>query len=190
MIQNDMIVNLVSDLKNKYPGYRVENILREEGADVLRLPLGAVPNAIKGFLQKNNRCVTIVVNSDLNEDIQDKILFHELGHLMLKHTGNSGNCFLADRSFSYRRDVTQTAHMENEANFFAAEYMLDTEETLKTIHEYDLESAAAILRVPLEFLDYKLRLLHHTKRLETYRDCFAFSSDFLLRMKTEGMIID
>lgn len=189
MIQYDQIIRMAEGLKKKYPACGAEDILREEGSDVLRLPMGTKPHAVKGFLQKNNRCVTIVVNSDLNENIQDKILYHELGHLMLKHANGSGNCFLADRSFSYRRDASLTARMENEANFFAAESMLDTEETLRTIHEYDLASAAAILRVPLEFLDCKLRLLHHTKQLETYRDCFAVSSDFLLRMKTEGMII-
>jgi Zn-dependent peptidase ImmA (M78 family) len=185
-----MIVDLVAGMKKEYPGYKVETILREEGSDILRLPMGTSSNAIKGFLQKNNRCYITVVNSDLNENIQDKILFHELGHLVLKHAASSGNCLLADRSFSYRRDDSQIAHLENEANFFAAEYMLDTKKTLRTIHEYDLASAAAILRVPLEFLDYKLRLLHQTKRLETYRNCFAVSSDFLRKMKMEGLIID
>ena len=138
MINYDMIVDLVAGMKEKHPRRRVETILREEGSDILRLPMGTSSNAIKGFLQKNNRCYITVVNSDLNENIQDKILFHELGHLVLKHAASSGNCLLADRSFSYRRDDSQIAHLENEANFFAAEYMLDTKKTLRTIHEYDL----------------------------------------------------
>ena len=103
MINYDMIARLVAGMKKEYPGYKVETILREEGSDILRLPMGTSPSAIKGFLQKNNRCYITVVNSDLNENIQDKILFHELGHLVLKHAASSGNCLLADRSFSYRK---------------------------------------------------------------------------------------
>ena len=85
MINYDMIVDLVAGMKEKHPRRRVETILREEGSDILRLPMGTSSNAIKGFLQKNNHCYITVVNSDLNENIQDKILFHELGHLVLKH---------------------------------------------------------------------------------------------------------
>lgn len=190
MINYDMIVELAASMKEEYSGLTPEAIIRMEGIQLLRYPMGDFPGALKGFIQKNNRSHTIVVNSDLHEHVQDKIMIHELSHYELGHTKNSRKCTLTDTSISYRRDVTRAAHLENEANFLAAEYMLDTEKTLAAIHAFDLASAAMELCVPLEFLDYKLRLLHHTRRLETYRDCFSISSDCLLKMKTDGIIID
>lgn len=184
MINYDMIVKLAASMKKEYAGFSPEMIIRMEGPQVLRYSMGNHPGALKGFIQKNNRCCTVVVNADLPGDIQNKILFHELGHFKLGHTSDTRVCFLPDTSFSYRRDVTKAARLENEANFFAAEYMLDTEETLEVINAYDLASAAGILHVPLEFLDYKLRLLHKTRRLETYSDCFHVRSDCLLKMDT------
>ena len=190
MINYDMIVELAASMKEEYSGLTPEAVIRVEGIQLLRYPMGDYPGALKGFIQKNNRSHTIVVNSDLHEYVQDKILVHELSHYKLGHTRGSRKCTLTDTSIAYRRDVKHAAHLENEANFLAAEYMLDTENTLEAIYEYDLASAAIKLHVPLEFLDYKLRLLHHTKRLDTYRDCFSVSSDCLLKMKTDGIIID
>lgn len=190
MINYDMIVELAASIKQEYAGCTPEAIIRMEDIQLLRYPMGDFPGALKGFIQKNNRSHTIVVNSDLHEYVQDKILVHELSHYKLGHTKGSRKCTLTDTSIAYRRDVTYAAHLENEANFLAAEYMLDTEKTLEAVHEYDLVTAAKKLRVPLEFLDYKLRLLHHTSRLETYRDCFSVSSDCLLKMRADGIIID
>ena len=190
MINFDMIVKLAASMKNEYERYTPEQCILQEGIQLLRLSMGDYEGALKGFIQKNSQCHTIVVNSDLSDFAQDKVMIHELSHYKLGHTRKIRRGCLPDTSFAYRRDVTYKAHMENEANFLAAEYMLDTDETLEAIHQYDLGSAARILRTPLEFLDYKLRLLHHTKRLETYRDCFSIGSDCLLKMKADGIIID
>ena len=86
MINYDMIVKLAASMKKEYTGFSPEMIIRMEGPQVLRYSMGNHPGALKGFIQKNNRCCTVVVNADLPGDIQNKILFHELGHFKLGHT--------------------------------------------------------------------------------------------------------
>lgn len=50
--------------------------------------------------------------------------------------------------------------MEREANLFAAEYMLEDEEVLDALNQdTTFFSAAAMLRVPMEMLDFKFRLM-------------------------------
>lgn len=190
MISYERIIDLAAGLKRRYPDCNPREIIDAEEIGLLELPMGTQSASIKGFLQKNNRCCTIAVNSDLPEALRSKILFHELGHYFLEHGKGSRVCRLRDASFAYRRDGTAVARMENEANFFAAECVLDDAQTLEVIHEYDIFTAAKLLRVPFEMLDYKLRLLHRTKRLDAYRDLMLTKSDFLMRLRAEGLTMD
>ena len=182
MIDFKDIVARVAALKEEFPSMDPREIIRARGISLLELPMGTSPNAIKGFIQKNNRCCTIVVNADLSNSLIQKILFHELGHYEEKHLNFVRSGILSDKDLSYRRDRTQAARLENEANFYAAECTLDTKETLTAICEYDLITAAGILRVPVELLDYKLRLLHRTGQLENYIDVLGVQSNCLLRI--------
>ncbi|MBQ9664624.1 MAG: ImmA/IrrE family metallo-endopeptidase [Oscillospiraceae bacterium] len=186
MIDYYDIVAQVAALKRDFPCMKPEEIIEERGIALLEIPMGSGPNALKGFIQKNSRLRTIVVNSDLPYAIKHKILFHELGHNERKHLELIRTGTLADTDISYRKDHTLAARYENEANFFAAECTLDTAETLEVISEYDLVTAARLLRVPLEFLDYKLRLMHHTGQLDRYVDVFSVRSDCLLKIGNEG----
>ena len=182
MIDFNDIVARVAALKEEFPSMDPREIIRARGISLLELPMGTSPNAIKGFIQKNNRCCSIVVNADLSNSLIQKILFHELGHYEEKHLNFVRSGILSDKDLSYRRDRTQAARMENEANFYAAECTLDTKETLTAICDYDLITAAGILRVPVELLDYKLRLLHRTGQLENYIDVLGVQSNCLLRI--------
>jgi Zn-dependent peptidase ImmA (M78 family) len=182
MIDFNDIVARVAALKEEFPSMDPREIISARGISLLELPMGTSPNAIKGFIQKNNRCCSIVVNADLSNLLIQKILFHELGHYEEKHLNFIRSGILSDKDLSYRRDRTQTARFENEANFYAAECTLDTMETLSAIYEYDLLTAARILHVPVELLDYKLRLLHHTGQLENYVDVFGVQSNCLLKI--------
>ena len=177
MIDYSGIVSRVDALKRDFPRMRPEEIIRERGISLLEIPMGTSPNAIKGFIQKNCRCCTIVVNSDLSDWLVHKILFHEVGHYEQKHLEQLRSGILSDKDISYRRDHTREARFENEANFFAAECTLDTADTLSAIRDYDLATAAACLHVPVELLDYKLRLLRHTGLLDRYVDFYHFGSD-------------
>ncbi|MBO5543600.1 MAG: ImmA/IrrE family metallo-endopeptidase [Oscillospiraceae bacterium] len=182
MIDYEGIVSRVAALKRDFPRMDPEEIIRTHGINLLRSPMGTSSSAIKGFIQKNNRCCTIVVNSDLSDWLVHKILFHEEGHFVLRHLELHRSAFLCDRDLSFRRDRTLEARLENEANFFAAECTLDTGETLEAIRSYDMKTAAQMLCVPVEFLDYKLRLLHRTGQLDRYDDVFGARSDCLHRI--------
>jgi Zn-dependent peptidase ImmA (M78 family) len=190
MIDHERIIELVASMKQKHPCRGPRELIEDLDIGLLEVPMGPQSGAIKGFIQKNSRCYTIAVNSDLAPEVQDKILFHEIGHYALHHLSGLRKSFLADQSFSYRRDAGELARKENEANFFAAEYLLDTEETLLAIHQYDLATAAHILRVPLEFLDYKLRLLYRLGRLEKRPNVMELCSNCLIKMETTGIITD
>ncbi len=98
-----------------------ETICRALDLQILRLPLGTARNSIKGFIQRSARCYTIVVNSDLSALLQDIILFHEIGHYWLGHM-DASVCTFHDSGFAY----SLTSALENEANSFVAEYLLDT----------------------------------------------------------------
>ena len=65
MIDFKDIVARVAALKEEFPSMDPREIIRARGISLLELPMGTSPNAIKGFIQKNNRCCTIVVNADL-----------------------------------------------------------------------------------------------------------------------------
>ena len=48
-------------------------------------PMGVGKSALKGLIVRNSRCATISVNSDQPERTQAIVLFHEIGHYVLKH---------------------------------------------------------------------------------------------------------
>ena len=80
--------------------------------------------------------------------------------------------------------------MENEANFFTADVLLNDEETLDIIGAYDLVTYARMLHVPVEILDFKLRLLHHAKRFDHYQDLLSVRSDCLRNIQFERSAFD
>ena len=106
--------------------------------------------AVKGFFIRSSRVKVITINSDLPETVRRFILAHELGHAVLH--GNSG-C-------STFHDVTlydDSSATEKEANLFAAELLMNDEDVLTMInHDGTFFSAAAVLGVPMELLDFKL----------------------------------
>ena len=184
MIDYRQIVSQVRNLRNCYGSHAdPRQILTDKGAAILEMPMGTSENGIKGFIVKNSRMITVGINTDLSAGAQNKVLFHETGHLLLGHLNAFRAGSLRDTSFGYRQDASLLSRFENEANFFASDYILNTDETMEMIREYDLASAARILRVPVEFLDYKLRLLYNTGKLENYRDFLSVRSDCMRSMK-------
>ena len=118
--------------------------------------MGISADSIKGFVQYNNRCHCIVLNSDLTEQQHRFILFHEIGHVVLKYSQHS--------SVPYRNlfSAKETSAQEIEANEFVAEYLLNTKETLDTLkYTNSFFEAAMLLEVPPEIMDFKWRMLRY-----------------------------
>lgn len=77
---------------------------------------------------------------------------------------------------------------ENEANLFVAEYLLDTDETLRTLEETNsFFQTAALLIVPLEILDYKRRMLSYYKLLSG-QSPIQVNSDCMKRIQVSKML--
>ena len=186
MIDYGLIVHKVAALKRYYGSAGPREILTDRGAALLEMSMGKDENAIKGFIVKSSRMITVGINTDLSDSAAGKVLLHETGHLCLGHLNAVRQGTLRDSSFGWRSDNTLLSRLENEANFFASDYILDTEETLEAIREYDIAAAARLLKVPVEFLDYKLRLLHGLGLFPDYRDVLSVKSSCLRGMNMDG----
>lgn len=115
--------------------------------------LGTEKNSVKGFYFESNRIRTITINSDLPEELQRIIAAHELGHAVLHRSEKV-------HSFNELWLFDEATAMEREANLFAAELLIDDEELLEVLREGStFFEAASSLRVPMELLEFKLRLM-------------------------------
>ena len=115
--------------------------------------LGAEENSVKGFYFESHRIRTITINSDLPEELQRIIAAHELGHAVLHRSEKV-------HSFNELWLFDEAGDMEREANLFAAELLIDDEELLDILREGStFFEAAAVLNVPMELLEFKLRIM-------------------------------
>ncbi len=148
-----VVCDAVKSVKRKYCEQDPRRLCREMGIRVLFHPLGTQPDAIKGFYSENFRIRTIIINSDLPEVIQKIILAHELGHAVLhRQSGFQG--------FHDYTVFNECVHTEQEANLFAAEYLLSDEDVLEALNmDTTFFAAAAELSVPAELLDFKFRIM-------------------------------
>ena len=165
-------------------------ILKRYSLDCIEMPLGTELDSIKGLIMKSNRMVSIVVNGDLSESGKILVVVHEVGHNNLGHLNGLRVSKLFDNHLRFCNGYSRTAVMENEANFYTADVMLDDEETLDIIGTYDLAASASILNVPIDILDFKLRLLHQSKKLNRYQDFLSVRSDFLKNTQFEKSAFD
>lgn len=134
--------------------------------------MGTGRNAIKGIITRNSRCATISLNSSLPKKTQDSVVFHEIGHYVLKHHQRKQVCAFQDYDIFNSHSCDPYLDLENEANIFVAEYLLEDQRTLDALKETnDFFHAAAILRVPKEILDYKMRMLRYYHLLTDTAAC-------------------
>ncbi len=190
MIDLKRITEKAGRLRKLYGTGNIRDLISGLDLTLQEFPMGTGPDSIRAFILRNCRCATIMLNSDLIDDAVPFILAHEAGHYVMDHL-QGASCAFQDRGFAYCRDDTDLARKENEATFFAAEYLLDTGETLDLLHEYDLMTAARIMKVPPEFLDFKARLMAGSQLAGHYKDCFQVRSDFLkyTPLGTDGDLI-
>lgn len=147
------IVDAVEKVKRLYREDDPIRLCNAMGIILLPQALGTDEDSIKGFFLQKNRIKTITYNTDLPEVLQPIIIFHEIGHSRL-HAKSGVHAFHDVGMFN------ESSRFEKEANLFAAEYMLDDERVLETLNaDNTFFSAAAALRVPMELLDFKFRVM-------------------------------
>lgn len=135
--------------------------------------MGSGPNALKGLITRNSRYTTIAINSDQSRRTQDIVIFHEVGHYALNHHKQKQVCAFHDYEI-----FDSPSKLEDEANRFVAEYLLEDGRTLAVLREQrNFFTAASCLHVPKEILDYKMRMLRYYELLTkecpiyTQREC-------------------
>lgn len=147
------IVETVEKLKKRFHVDDPFQACRATGIILLPQPLGLSEDSIKGFYLQRNRIKTITYNDDLPAVLQRIIVAHEFGHSQL-HVKKGVHAFHDVGMFD------ESNRYEKEANLFAAEFLLNDEEVLDTLNaDNTFFSAAAILQVPMELLDFKFRVM-------------------------------
>lgn len=128
---------------------------------VNHMHLGSSPDRILGFINKTEEKYCITVNCDLPATWQTAVLAHELGHCFLHHLSGCV-CTFEDRFSALPESPSETGRilLENEANCFAAELLLDNEETIALLAEYSVSEAARLLGFPEELLKIKQYILY------------------------------
>ena len=105
-------------------------------------------------------------------DILERILVaHELGHAVL-HTK-----IAMMHGFQEMEVFDDRSIEENEANFFAAELLLEDGKVLECLSEHTFFETAKMLYVPAALLDYKFSLLH--EKGELVNSMYIRKADFL-----------
>lgn len=181
IINYDEIRQLAADYRKKYGLCSACELCKKLNISLNPMPLGSSKNCIKGFIQHNSRHSTITVNTDLPPKLQDFIIYHEIGHFAAGHLKEMV-CSFSDFELGYRPSNTLISRQENTANFFAAEYYLNDEDTCEALRNYPFDTAAFALSVPPEFLDFKCRMLNKMGLLDR-RSSYFISSQFLAKME-------
>ena len=146
------------------------------------LPMGSGKDALKGLITRSSRCSTISINSDQPVQTQDIVTFHEIGHCVLRHHERKQVCAFQDYGL-----FDKVSELEDEANRFVAEYLLEDQRTLEILKENgDFFRSASILRVPGEILDYKMRMLRYYELLGEAAPIYA-RRDFMGRIQYDGL---
>lgn len=146
-------VEAVEKLKKRYHEDDPFLLCREKGVLLLPQPFGLDEDSIKGFYLQKKRIKTITYNSDLPSVLQRIIVAHELGHSEL-HAKGGVHAFHDVGLFN------ESSRFEKEANLFAAEFLLKDEDVLDSLNaDSTFFAAAAALKVPMELLDFKFRVM-------------------------------
>lgn len=148
-----VIIKKARKILKKYGSENPFYLCRMMDIDILEKDMGENKTAIKAMMVRSRRIVTIVVNSNLSDEVKRFIIAHELGHAVL-HAGTSG---FTDRVAFYERSV-----LETEANVFASELLIsDSDALMKEIRsgDYTVFQLAAEYGVPYELMAYKLDVM-------------------------------
>lgn len=149
------IAEEVERIVKKYNERNPFRLCRDMDIIMLFQSMGSGDGAIKGFYFESCRIETITVNSDLPDSVQRIIAAHELGHALLHRSDGAAKLFHETGLFDSRSQA------EKEANLFAAELLISDGEVSEALDGNDFFSAAALLNVPPQLLDFKIRMMKY-----------------------------
>ena len=130
-----------------------------EICDVLgvRIRLKDLGTHIKAYYFYQSRIRNIVLNRRVSEMVRRILAAHELGHAYLHQD------IAMMKGFQELELFNMTQPTEYEANIFAAELLIDDEELLELLNDYEKSffDVARELYIPAALLDFKFRVLKH-----------------------------
>lgn len=150
------IIRVVEKLIKKYDTRDPYELCRLLG---IKVHYHDMQRKLKGFFYYQSRQKNIVIDSNVNEVLERILIAHELGHAIL-HTQ-----IAMMRGFHEMEMFDGSSIEEDEANFFAAELLLEDRMVLECLSEYSFFETARKLYVPAALLDYKFSLLHEKGEL-------------------------
>lgn len=109
-------------------------------------------DGLRGYCTVMNRTKYVVINQKQPEEEHRVVAAHEGGHLILHK---------AQLKVGAMRDFdvyNVTSRLERQANFFAADFLIDDDAVLDLMHSRDADffDAAKELLIPAPFLSFKL----------------------------------
>lgn len=138
------IDNEFNKVKHRYDLHSPKQLVSDAGIQLLDLELD---DATGGFTVTNNRCSTIVVNSNWDENYLDFVILHEYAHIRL-HDGSS--------TPFYRRTGTDIniPKMEREANVLAMKLLLamQDKDEISNLTKHQIPSYLGISEELSEFI--------------------------------------
>ncbi len=159
-------------LKNKYQTNDPFALCDAMDVSVVFHSMGNQQDSCKGFVTRMYGIDIVTINSDLSDLFQSFTCAHELGHII-------ANPKRRTLSYSDNSYFDTTSSDEKEANYFAAELLLSDDEVMEAVNEeLTYTKAAAILCVPAELLDLKLRIMSEKgykliPPMIAFGDCFG-----------------
>ncbi len=114
-------------------------------------------DSLKAYYFCNRRIRNIVLNTRVDDILRRVLIAHELGHDRLHRK------IAALKSFGIVNPFGLINPTEKEANYFAAELLIDDDELLNLLYYDDRTffGIASELYVPYQLLEFKLRILEH-----------------------------
>ncbi len=156
MIDYDDIAARAAAIKRRYGARDLFRLCDAMGIRVVIHDTALSVRDFKGLSMIKFRVPVILLNSGMKEDLTRVVLAHEIGHSVL-HRELAALRGFHDFDLFGMKDRT-----EYEANVFAAELLLDSDEVLDVLNkDVTFFGAAQLLRVPPELLDFKFRVLKH-----------------------------
>lgn len=162
------IIGAVEKLIKKYDTRDPYELCKRLG---IKIHFYDMEKKLKGFFFYQSRQKNIVIDSNVNEVLERILVAHELGHAVLHAQ------IAMMKGFQEMEVLDGSSLEEDEANFFAAELLLEDDEVLELLSEYSFFETAKQLYVPAALLDYKFSLLH--EKGELVNPMYIRKSDFL-----------
>lgn len=169
---------LADSLKTEYKTNDPTAICEGKGINIMYQPMGNHQSAIKGFVIGVDGVFTVVVNSDLPENIRRVIIAHELCHALMHCEGRVAK-------YSDTAVFDDISEKEREANLFAAQLLIDDSDVINQDEDITFFQLAARLCVPAELLDFKFILLKE-KHPDLPSSPINSHNNFLRSIKTKN----